>query len=98
MDRHLGICSIYMQKKNDMLILYNFDMLVKFWRVLKTLIKLVDNIPSLSVSTDSYHLSKTLAPSTAHKAIVDGVHLNHVISIEGLEQVIDNWIYINHYL
>ena len=31
-------------------------------------------------------MSKTLVLSTAHKAIIDGVNINHVISIEVLDK------------
>ena len=48
--------------------------------------KLGDNITSFGVSIDAYKVSKHLALSTAHKAIIGGVHPNHVVYIEGLDQ------------
>ena len=54
LDRHCGICSIHIQKKkNDMLIKYNFEMLVKYSEGIIPLMKLGYNINSLSVSIDA---------------------------------------------
>ena len=85
LDRNLVLCSIYMQK--IFLIQYNFEMLVKYLEGIVLLMKLVRNIPSFSVSIDAPKVSKTLSLSTAHRAIIGVVHTNHVISIEGLDQV-----------
>ena len=56
-------------------------MLVKSLEVIILLMDLGDNINSFSVSIDAYKVSKTLVLSTAHKAVIGGVHPNHVISI-----------------
>ena len=69
-----------------MLIKYNFDMLVKYLEGVILLMKLGDKIPSFFVSIDASKVSKTLVLSTEHKAIIGGVHTNHVISVEGLDQ------------
>ena len=61
-------------------------MLVKYLEVIIMLMDLGDNITSFSVSIDAYKESKTLALSTAHKAVIGGVHPNIVISVEGLDQ------------
>ena len=52
---------IYSKEKNDMLIQYNFEMLVKYFEGIIPLMKLGDNIPSLIVSIDAYKVSTTLA-------------------------------------
>ena len=56
-------------------------MLVKYFEGIIPLMKLVDYIPSFSVSMDASNVSKPLALSTAHKSIIGGVNPNHVISI-----------------
>ena len=69
-----------------MFIQYNSEILVKYLEGIILLMKLGDNISSFSVSIDAYKVSKTLALSTLHKAIIGGVHPNHVIYMEGLDQ------------
>ena len=61
-------------------------MLVKYLEGIIPLMKFGDNIPSFSVSIDASKVSKTLALSTAPKAIVGGFHPNHAVSIEGLDK------------
>ena len=64
--------------KHDMLIQYNFEMLVKPLEGIIPLMKLGDKILSFSVSIAASKVSKTLALSTKHKAIFGGFHPNHV--------------------
>ena len=93
-QKSFGFCSVnllllslssmqymYAEVKNDMLIQYNFAMLVKYLKIVIKLMKLGYNIPSFSVSMDASNVSKPLALSTAHKSIIGGVNPNHVISI-----------------
>ena len=56
-------------------------MLVKYLEGIIPLMILGDKITSFSVPIDASEVSKTFSLSTAHKAIVCGVHPNHFISI-----------------
>ena len=96
--KYFGLCSgnllgtslrymryIYAKENNYILIQYNFEMLVKYLDGIIPLMKLRDNIPSFSVSMDASNVSENLSLTTTHKSIIDGVHQNHIISIEVLD-------------
>ena len=83
----IEVYAVYICKiKNDVLILYKFEMLVKSLEGIILLMDWGDNITSFSISIDAYKVSKTLALSTVHKAVIGGVHPNIFISVELLDQ------------